>query len=198
MLLVLGVAVTSSAILTQPAVAEDELSGTPLTAVQAFTNMRLDYAKRPGYTGGWVSNPQREAALKAFTDHQLPQFISLSKAWLQKCPVDAKMQLTLASALSDSGDSLGAGRRRFVFYGLLMSILSSGDGRSEESAYKVISVDEEYTVMNYLGMTLKQQGLKGNYDVMTVEKDGKESTAYFEISIPLAAESALLNAKPMK
>jgi hypothetical protein len=42
-----------------------------------------------------------------------------------------------------------------MFYGLLMSIISSGNGLAKDSAYKVISTDEEYTVMNYLGAKVK-------------------------------------------
>src|SRR5438445_6937624 len=48
---------------------------------------------------------------------------------------------------------------KFVFEGLLNSIKNSGDGKSEETAFVVISVDEEYALLNWLGLRPTGQAL---------------------------------------
>src|SRR5258708_2111074 len=48
---------------------------------------------------------------------------------------------------------------RFVFEGLLNSIKKSGDGKTMETAFIVISTDEEYALFNYLGLRPTDQAL---------------------------------------
>jgi hypothetical protein len=158
-------------------------------AIQQFTEGRLAFSRKPGYAGGWVSDPEREAVTKAYDAKRFAEFLKLSEAWLRKCPVDARLHMMRAEQLSERDDPLAAAHHRLVFYGLLTSITSSGDGHSKESAYKVISVDEEYTVMNYLGAEMKGQRLQGNFDVIAVDLNGKEATLYFDVSIPMKAMS---------
>jgi hypothetical protein len=45
-----------------------------------------------------------------------------------------------------------AGFHKAVVQGLLRSIMDSGDGKSTETAYIVISVHEEYVVLQVLGL----------------------------------------------
>ena len=73
----------------------------------------------------------------------------------------------------------------------MSSILKSGDGKSPESAYKVICSSEEYAVMQYFHYRLLKQSLvcKDNqhYDVMQVlDEDQKPKTLYFNISIAIS------------
>jgi hypothetical protein len=76
-------------------------------------------------------------------------------------------------------------------YGLVDSILSSGDGKTPETAYHVISVDEEYAVLNTLGFKVVKQSLmesKGHsYDKMEVlhMKSKEPGMIYFNVDMPL-------------
>ncbi len=75
---------------------------------------------------------------------------------------------------------------------LLSAVTSTGDGRSKETAYHVISVVDEYGILDVYGLTPKMQSLvedKGqSYDVMELEdnKYGLESM-YFNITMSMAA-----------
>jgi len=79
---------------------------------------------------------------------------------------------------------------RFVFDGLLNSIKNSGDGKTTPTAMMVISTDEEYVLLNYLGLrTVKQALINENghhYDAMTVvdPKTNQTSVYYFNIDKP--------------
>ena len=69
-------------------------------------------------------------------------------------------------------------------------ILSSGDGRSEKTAFKVLEVSDEYCIIyGIFGLNLKQQALVGHCDQMTVyEDDAPDETfdIYFDVSLHLA------------
>ena len=69
---------------------------------------------------------------------------------------------------------------------LLDSILTSGDGKSRKTAWKVIHATEEYEVLRLLKAIPRKQSIKkGNppCDVLKVTIDGKRHTLYFDISL---------------
>lgn len=71
------------------------------------------------------------------------------------------------------------------YIAIVSTILASGDGREEQSAFKVICINDEYQLLrNVLRIsTLQQQSLIGNCDVMECEdSDGNSYTFYFDIS----------------
>ena len=82
---------------------------------------------------------------------------------------------------------------RTVFRGLIDSIRNTGDGKSPEKAWVIISVHEEYVVLRAMGLKPSGQSLmmdKGHaYDVMKAkDEDGKEETFYFNTDIPMKDE----------
>lgn len=70
---------------------------------------------------------------------------------------------------------------------IILSILASGDGKSEQTAYSVITISEEYMVVWYSGLSVKQQspytiGDK-TFDILEVQdKDGNTSRIFFDVS----------------
>jgi hypothetical protein len=79
---------------------------------------------------------------------------------------------------------------RTVFRGLIDSIRNSGDGKSLEKAWVVISVHEEYVILRVLGFMPSLQDVLHkdghSYDVMKVKniEDNTEQTFYFNVDIP--------------
>ena len=75
---------------------------------------------------------------------------------------------------------------------LLSAVTSTGDGRSKETAFHVISVTDEYGILDIFGLSSKMQSLvedKGqSYDVMDLEENeyGLESM-YFNITVSMDA-----------
>lgn len=71
--------------------------------------------------------------------------------------------------------------------GHLAKVMTKGDGRSAETAWKVGSVREEYEIVRALGLEMKSQALvmrKKAYDVLTVRdpRDGSTRELWFDIS----------------
>lgn len=69
----------------------------------------------------------------------------------------------------------------------IAKIISRTDGKTQESAYKVASVHDEYEVLKALGLTSKSQALvvkNKPYDVLTAvdPATGSERTVWFDIS----------------
>ena len=159
-------------------------------ASKQYLDLRKKYAER--FSTGWVNDPAREALLKLYNGDK-KTFLEKSKQWLSHCPVDAKVQLMRASLLTDPAQAAEQQYHRAMFYGLLGSITSSGDGKSCKTAYYVINVDEEYTVLNYMGAKTLGQSLEGACDAMDVELNGKRTKIYFDISGSLAATQKRLD-----
>ena len=93
----------------------------------------------------------------------------------------------------EMGDSVKAEFLKAVFRGLIDSIRNSGDGKSPEKAWVIISVHEEYVMLRVMGLRPSGQSLvmdKGHaYDVMKAkDEDGKEETFYFNTDIPMKDE----------
>ena len=75
-------------------------------------------------------------------------------------------------------------KEKLIVDKILQSILSSGDGRTSDTAYFAVSTSEEYFVVRLLNLKPKSQSPVRNgahsFDEMTVvDKDGKETTLWF-------------------
>lgn len=92
------------------------------------------------------------------------------------------------------GDASRAAHHRYVEKGILDSILRSGDGKSPDTAYKVIFVSEEYALLRSLGLQSEQQNLIDlgghTFDVLTASgpKSKSVSKVWFSIDPITAAE----------
>lgn len=109
---------------------------------------------------------------------------------LKKDPYNIDIIIAQAAALRALGETAAADQVRSDWTALVDSIVSHGDGKSYSTAYRVISVDEEYTVMHVLHLDVKQQRLvtheHSQYDVFAVHdpRAGKDFDLYFNIDLP--------------
>ena len=96
-------------------------------------------------------------------------------------------------------DDACTAREHFVEFGLLNSVVDSGNGKSCQSGWEVVTIHEEYFVLDMLGAHLKQQALVHDghgCDAMTVDdRDGKEAVYYFNADAVLADEAAMFAPK---
>lgn len=164
--------------------------------VSYFTKLRMDFAKRPDFNPLWKLDDQRKAVIDAYKAKDDAKVVQLSKAWLEKCPVDAEVHYIRGQALMHQGDITHYASEFYFFYGLIQSIASSGDGKSEQTAFKVISVEEEYNLLGDFEAEPIGQTLKGTCDIMRCKlADGTEVTYYFDTSLALAAEARQFNSQ---
>lgn len=82
-------------------------------------------------------------------------------------------------------DTETAQKYKAIQFGLLRSIIDTGDGKTCETAWKVIQISEEYFILNMLDAKVLMQSIynkKGFCDKIVARVEGKKKTYYFEIS----------------
>ena len=166
---------------------------------EEFTKLRMAYAKQENFNPMWKVEPKRQELIKAYQEKDFTKFATLSKVWLDQVPVDADIHYVRAQALTNLGKWSEAAHHWYCFYGLINSIAASGDGKTPKTAFKVISVSEEYAFLNEIGAELIQQALKPPCDEMRVKlRDGTEATFYFDVSISFEALQRQMEKKDSK
>ena len=110
---------------------------------------------------------------------------------LEKVFVDAELHYIAFTANSESGNKEKAEFHKAAIRGLLDSIQENKHGHSEEDAFVVINVHEEYTFLRFSNMQVTKQSLSHKdghtYDIMVckdMSDKGREVTAYFNVDIP--------------
>lgn len=120
--------------------------------------------------------------------------LKLANAMVAYSYVNIAAHIAASDACNGLGKKDEANLHHDVALRLLRSIYHSGTGASTDTAFKVISVDEEYALMHAMGLRPGRQSLKsdksGVYDVleMTDPKDNSKVTWYFDISLSFGHE----------
>ena len=181
------------------ALGAEEGTGLPTIDARAFTQLRMAYAERPDFNPTWAVNKERDAIKDACKNGDDDAVVALSARWLQKHPIDADVHMFRAFALRAKNDLPGYLHHKYMHAGLVASIAASGDGRSQETAMKVICVKEEYLLLNAIEARMRKQGLMSAggrfYDVMECTMGDKEITLYFDVTISMKALARTLKPK---
>ncbi|HEX8160575.1 MAG TPA: DUF4919 domain-containing protein [Pyrinomonadaceae bacterium] len=117
--------------------------------------------------------------------------IKIADAVLEKNFVEVNAHMVAHVAHRETGNAERAAFHRFMADGLLDSIKKTGDGKSVETAFDVISINEEYALFRAMGLQPVKQSLverKGHsYDaIVTVDPRMRaEATYYFRVDKPL-------------
>lgn len=107
--------------------------------------------------------------------------------------------LVAAMCLDDMGDKKESALQHEIFLGLAGSILKSGDGHTPKTAYRVVTLDEEYTLLTILKLESNGQALiqedGHSYDRFDVSADDtkEQGTIFFEIDPILGSLQHELN-----
>lgn len=94
------------------------------------------------------------------------------------------------------GDTVNRNKYHDIEFGLLNSIIHSGDGKTCETGWHVTQIEEEYFILYILGASLQQQSISSSehnacdkMDVLTEE--GEAVTYYFEANKVFQKEKEL-------
>ena len=98
------------------------------------------------------------------------------------------------------GDSVNMRKYHDIEFGLLHSILDSGDGQSCSTGWHVTQIEEEYFILSMLGVQLQMQSINSSdnnmCDKMVVKtEDGETINYYFEANKVFAKEKELFEGK---
>jgi hypothetical protein len=162
--------------------------------------LRFAYAESSGFDlVGTKSADARKAMNEALKAKDYAGALAQANLILEQAYVDIDAHIVSDIANTKLGNAAEAKKQHTIVIGLLQSI-RTGDGKTPEAAFTVITVGEEYSLIRVLGLRRQQQVLiaKGghHYDVLDVtDEDGRSQKLYFQVDRVLAAEAALLKDK---
>ena len=147
--------------------------------------LRDAYSRDPSYTGRFGIDT-RVASLALEKGHN-DKVLQMVDAALRKSFVDIDAHFLAAAAHDAEGRNDQAALERGIASALLDAIFATGDGNSARTAYRILSIHEEYVVASVLDLKVDSQRLNtegGYYDVMKVidPKTGESREIWFDIS----------------
>lgn len=157
-----------------------------------FQRLRFSYMESPERRAARDITTERAEMVRAIGAKDFQRALELSAIVLNSAFVDIDGQLTACVANEELQQKWWSDYHKNVFGRLLDSILNWGDGQSAATAYKVISVQEEYAVLRVLGVTPVRQSLHRadghSYDVFAVKdaRSGEDMQVFFNVDIPMA------------
>jgi Domain of unknown function (DUF4919) len=157
-----------------------------------FQRLRFSYMDSPERRTAQDISYERAEMVRAVGAKDFKLALGLSEVVLGAAFVDIDGHLTACIANEELQQKWWSDYHKNVFGRLLDSILNQGDGQSAATAYKVISVHEEYAVLRVLGVTPVRQSLHRSdghsYDVFAVKdaRSGEDMQVFFNVDIPMA------------
>jgi hypothetical protein len=155
-----------------------------------FLELRRAYADSPKFTDG--SDPEESKAMfSAFNKGDFDQALEHSKKILEKYYLDIEAHQIAYLAYRELHIQEEAEFHHKIARGLIQAIFQTGDGKSRETAWEVLSTHEEYVILHVLGLMPGSQSLiragKHSFDELEANdpKTGQKVTLYFNIDKPM-------------
>lgn len=167
-----------------------------------YTAMRQAYAMVAEY------DPFGEKTNVLMRDGQAAYVAKDCKTALEKFKAAIALNFTLSDAhalsadcLEQAGDKAGEAREEAIAQGLFNSLLSSGDGESPATAFRIVTMHEETVILAVAGVNgtkkttiTTDQGPVEKIDI-TDQETGKKGAVFFNTGVVVLA-SAMQKAKP--
>lgn len=156
-----------------------------------YGQLRTAYAASAGYDPYYRGGDDEKQLTSALKTSDCPKVVSTANRILDANFTNITAHVLAASCARKLNDDSSAQYHRKVAQGLLASIARSGDGQSAQTAYVVISVDEEYAFLSTGGYRIKGQSLLqyGQHEcdaIDVVDGSGTQKTIYFNVDRPWA------------
>lgn len=167
-----------------------------LLTKEDYAHLYFGYVFDPKYNVFYKS-PDEEKLSEYYRSEKLDEkeydkIIQLAEHSLSVYPFDLRPMNYLGYIYHLKGDKVGAKNVATRFNNILGTILSSGNGLKCETGFHVISVTDEYVLLNMLKLKRESQSLVGNCDYMSFEKGKyKMDGIYFNIEKILENEMKL-------
>ena len=148
-----------------------------------FRDLRLAFTKTNAYAP-YKKDPNSESMWKAHKEGNYAEAFKYAQQVLENNYVAVDAHIIAAIACGHLGKTKEEEYHRFIEIGLLQSIYDSGDGRGPDTAFVVISITEEYSLLNAMGIRSDRQEL--------IELDGKHYDRLYGIHEPSGKEVVVL------
>ncbi len=154
-----------------------------------FKAFRHASAARPDHLTGLADTKPYVAMVKALNDKNFKEAVRIASEIQKTNFVDMNSHVVASMAYQGLGDAKKSKFHEGVYLGLVNSILNGGDGNSTKTAYVVISVAEQFALLDALDLkrashtAITEDGRK--YDVLTVsdKKTNETSTVFFNTDL---------------
>ncbi|HEY8188648.1 MAG TPA: DUF4919 domain-containing protein [Pyrinomonadaceae bacterium] len=150
----------------------------------SFKELRFAYTETKQYSPYGGDSKNEEAMFAALKAAEYEKALASSEKILAANYLDINAHFGAFAANRHLERSEKADYHRYVVQNLLKSITDSGDGKTMETAFFVISVDEEYAWFHFMGLQpsghskIEENG--HSYDRMTaIDPKTKQSSIYF-------------------
>lgn len=166
----------------------------------ADDSVRMACARAPDFDP-YGGRDERDAMRKALAAGDFKEAVRWSQALLKVCPCDIDAHVLGAFAYDKLGEAAKGKTLHEKAAVLLNSLMSSGDGKTPETALRVISVSEEQSLLKIRGLRERSQRLlsRGGHEIDELEaedaKTGERSVLYFNIDIPLKRQTEIFSGK---
>jgi hypothetical protein len=152
-----------------------------------FKALRMKYTETKEYSPKGLDPQTRDRMYKAINEKKFEEARSIAETVLKTDYVDLSAHLVAGMASEALGDTAKFEFHKAVFTGLMSSIVDGADGTSAKTAYQVISIPEEYAVLDYFKLKSSGQSLANDpghkYDVLTVTEANSSETAKMYFSV---------------
>ena len=153
-----------------------------------FTALRYAYAESAQYNPYDPNAAElKQSMVKSFTEKDCANALKLAQTLLEKNYLNIDAHIASALCHESARQAEPAKHHHAMAHGLINSIMASGDGKTVETAFAVIAIDEEYRVLNMLGLRKTRQALVAKdghkFDALTAidDKSGGSTTLFFNI-----------------
>ncbi|MDR3527486.1 MAG: DUF4919 domain-containing protein [Rhizomicrobium sp.] len=164
-----------------------------------FTALRKSYTASSKYDGYSSDYRDLRADIWKFAQAKdCKQLLALSQKALKGDYTLIEVHIHRKICLRSMGDAAGTQQEDFVISGLTRSLMGSGDGKSPQTAYVVMTMAEETMVDNFLELDQRQQALINkdghNYDLIegTNRDTGKPMAVYFNVDAMFGSLTKML------
>jgi len=155
-----------------------------------FKELRMAFTETSDYSPYGADREARQKMFAALKAKEFAAALETAEKILAKNFVEINAQFVAYVANRELNKTEKSSFHKFMFDGLIKSITASGDGKTAETAFVVISTDEEYVLLNFLGYRATNQSLitqnGHSYDRMTAinPKTNETVTYFFNIDKP--------------
>jgi Domain of unknown function (DUF4919) len=162
-----------------------------------FTALRMGFVATKAYSYHGPDKAEKEKFLKPLNDKKWKDALKEAEKFLGKNYAEPNAHHAAYLAAKELKDEKATEFHMTVLLGLLNSIKNGNDGFSAKTPFLVTTIDEEYTMMRFLGLKFNSQSLQHaeghTFDVFTATdtKTNEKVTVYFNIDIVWAAETKL-------
>jgi hypothetical protein len=151
-----------------------------------FARLRTAFTETPQYNALMMAVYQ--SMWRPLSQRDFPAAITAAEAVLERNYVEVNAHMVAAIAFQQTGDQARSEFHRVIAGGLLRAIVANGDGKTPETAYRVIDVSEEFAVVRSLNLTPNGSSTSAppggpRVDAMRVTdpRTGTASTIYFNV-----------------